>query len=150
MLTGKGASPILLTNIVPLRFMTFMRRGGRAHIIMAVPEKSRAKLRLSQNQTRKTLSEKERDLIENSPNLRLTRKDVVMCRSDQPSRLWSLFFKLQRVLVADNLWPVPSLGTFLGKKQQLWLILHPFYESSSHPMIRWYESVFQNLFFREP
>lgn len=95
--TGKEASPILLTNIVPLRFMTFMRRGGRAHIIMAAVEKSRAKLRLSQNQTRWTLSGKERDVIENSPNLRLTRKDVMTCQSDQPSRLWSLFFKPQSV-----------------------------------------------------
>ena len=40
--------------------MTFMRRGGGAHIIMAAPEKSRAKLRLSRNQTRKILSGEKR------------------------------------------------------------------------------------------
>ena len=51
---------------------------------------------------------KEKDLTENSPDLRLTRRDVVVCQSDQPSRLWSLFFKFQRVLAADNLWPGPS------------------------------------------
>lgn len=79
--------------IVPLGFMIFIRRDRGIQIIKLALEKSRVRLRLSQEQMRGTLLEREKGLNTHWELSKARTQFRVVQQPDPPSGLRFLFFK---------------------------------------------------------